>query len=436
MEWWQILLVFFSALIFLMALRVPIAIALFTINIIGAIYFFGPMPGMRNVVLSIYNGLTSFVLVPVPLFILMGELLFRSNLAMRALHALDVWLGKMPGRLGVLATLGGTVFAVLSGSTMATTAMLGTMLLPEMEAKKYDRRLAMGSILGSGGLAMIIPPSALTVLFGAVSGIPIGPLLIAGILPGLIMAVLYTVNIVGRVKLNPALAAPYAVATVPWGEKFRLLVRDILPLGFVVFAVLGLIFLGVATPTESAALGAMAALILAIVYRQFNWPMLRESLLSTLRVTGMIFFILIASQVYSRIMSFSGATTEVVQYLTSLSVSPLMVLIIMQLTVIFLGCFLEQVSIMMITLPFYMPVVAAMGWDPLWFGILMLVNLQIAQTTPPFGLGLFIMKGVAPKDTRMTDIYMAAVPFLLCDLIAMALLIAFPILVTLLPALM
>ncbi|MEW5920927.1 MAG: TRAP transporter large permease subunit [Bacillota bacterium] len=436
MEWWIVILIFFGVLITLLLLEVPVAFAIFIINIFGAFIFFKGLPGLRQLNLSIYDTLTTFTLTPVPLFILMGEALFRSGAALRALEVLDEWIGKMPGRLGVLTTLGGTLFAVLSGSTMANTAMMGTLLLPQMQKRGYHDSISMGSILASGGLAMIIPPSALAIIFGTIARISIGKLLIAGIIPGLIMALNYAFNIIIRCTLNPSLAPSYEIEPVPFRQKMVALVRDVLPFGIIIFLVLGLLFFGVATPTESAALGAIGSLILVACYGQLNLKLLKEMLLGTLKVTVMIFFIMMGAQIFSQIMAFSGAINGLVNIFLSLRVPPLVLLIIIQIILLFMGMFLEQVSIMLVTLPFFMPIVTQMGWDPLWFAILMLINLQIAHTTPPFGLLLFVMKGVAPPGTTMLQIYKSALPFVVSDLITIAILVTFPVLVLWLPGLM
>jgi tripartite ATP-independent transporter DctM subunit len=435
-EWWVILVLFFSSLLILLLFRVPVAFALLAINAIAAVHFFGLEGGLRQLVLSTESSLKKFTLVPVPLFILMGEVLFRSGVATRAVEAINRLLGVVPGRLGVLTTVTGTTFAVLSGSTLANTAVLGSTLLPEMLKRGYSRALSMGSILASGGLAMIIPPSALAVVWGATAGVPIGPLLIAGILPGLIMAGSYLGIILGWSTLFRGAPETETVERIPWTQKLRILAVDVLPLGIIVFLVLGLIFLGVATATESAALGAVGSVGLVAAYRRLNRKVLLEALVGTAHITGMIFFIFVGSAIYSQVMSFSGATSGVVGWLIGVSENPLVVLILMQIGIVLLGFFLEQISIMLVTLPFFMPVVAQMGWDPLWFGIIMLINLQIALTTPPLGLSLFVMKGVAPRGTTLTQVYTAAIPFVLSDVVAIGLLIAFPVVVTWLPGLM
>ncbi len=434
MDWWIVLILLLCGLLLLLLKGMPVAFAFLLVNFVAAMVLMGSTAGPKIMILSIYDSLTNFTLAPIPLFVIMGEMLFHSGLAIRTLDVLAKWLGALPGRLSLLAAAGGTLFANLSGSTMANTAMLGSLLVPEMEKRGYHKSLIFGPILASGGLAMIIPPSALAVLLGSLAYISIGRLLIAGIIPGIILAILYLGNIVIRTMLKPELAPRYDVAPAPLGERVFLLLRDVIPLGLLIFLVVGLIFLGVATPTEAAALGAFGAFFLTLIYGKFNFKVLRKSMEGTLSVTGMTFLIIAGSAGFSQILAYSGASRGLVTLVLDLPLTPIFILIAMQLMVLVLGMFMEQVSIMMITLPMYMPIVHALGFDPVWFGVLMLINLQIGLTTPPFGLLLFVMKGVAPKGTTMMHLYKAAIPFLLCDVALMALIMIFPALAIWLPS--
>lgn len=434
MEWWAFMLLFLAALFVLLMLRVPVAIGLLAVGMAAAVWQFGGFDrGMDQVARSAYSSVASFTLAPIPLFILMGEVLFQGGVAKDAINVLNRQLGRVPGRLAVLSTLGGGLFGLLSGSTLANTALFGSTLLPEMTERGYSRKLGMGSILASGGLAMIIPPSALAVLWGAIAQVPIGPLLIAGIVPGALMTLGYLTIVVVSAKRGMAPDATDEAQRVRMRQRLFDVFVYVLPLGTIVLAVLGLIFLGWATPTESAATGALMAMILVAVYRRLSWPVLLETFRRTLGTTTMIFFILVGSTLYSQVMSFSGATGGFVEAMTSESLHWLVTLLLMQLVLIMLGLFLDQASIMLVTLPLFMPVVQAQGWDPLWFGIIMLINLQIAGTTPPFGLNLFVMKGVVGDTVEMREIYASAIPYLGSDVAVMALLIAVPSIVTFLP---
>jgi len=436
MEWWVILLLFIGLLLLLLATGMPVAFAFLLINIFGAIVFLGGSIGLRQIVLSIFSALTSFTLAPVPLFVFMGEILFHSGMAIRTLDALDKWMGRIPGRLSLLTVAGGTIFSNLSGSTMANTAMLGSLLVPEMTRRGYSKTMTLGPILGTGGIAMIIPPSALAIILGTLARMSIGGLLMAGIIPGLIMAALYGLYIFTRCTVNPSLAPPYLVASVPLSEKIEDLLKYVVPLTSIVFLVVGLIFLGIATPTEAAAMGSVGSLALAAVYRALNFQIIRKALEGALQVTVMTFMIIAGSIAFSQILAFTGGTRGMVEFVVDLPLPPLLLLVAMQMILVVLGAFMDQISMMMISIPMFMPIVHALGFDPLWFGILMLINLEIAFTTPPFGLLLFVMKGVAPQDTTMGEIYSAALPFIICDLVAMALIMIFPNLAIWIPGLM
>ncbi|QBI19901.1 TRAP transporter large permease subunit [Egibacter rhizosphaerae] len=437
MEWWAFLLLFLGALVLLLLVRVPIAFAMLGVGTVASVIMFGGWDsGLQQVALSAVQSIDSFVLTPVPLFILMGEVLFRAGVAHDALQVLNRVLGRVPGRLPVLATGGGALFGLLSGSTLANTALFGSSLLPEMNRFGYSERLSMGSILASGGLAMIIPPSALAVLWGAIAQVSVGPLLIAGIVPGLLMAVGYLVVIAyWSVALRGA-PRDEEVARASRRETARGLLRHVAPLALVILLVLGLIFFGIATPTESAAVGALAAFGVVVLAGRLNRTTLRAAMVGTIQTNTMIFFIVAGSVLYSQLLSFSGATRGLIGAMTDAELAPLLMLLLMMLAVLFLGAFLDQVSIMLVTIPLFMPIVEAQAWNPIWFGILMLINLQIAGTTPPFGLNLFVMKGVAPPETRMGTVYLSALPFIGSDLVVIGLLIAVPTLVTWLPGLM
>ena len=393
MEWWMILGLIFCALMFLFIIGVPVAFAFLFINILGVYLLWGGESGLNQLVLSIYRSVSTFSLLPVPLFILMGEIMFRAGIAPKMMDTLDKWLGRIPGRLSLLAVGGGTLFSTLSGSAMAGCAMLGSVLVPEMERRGYKKEMSIGPILGSGGLAIMIPPSALGVLLASLSRISVGGMLMAIIIPGIIMALLYAGYIVLRAYLQPDLAPVYEVERVLFREKVILTLKYVLPLSTIVFLVIGLMFIGVATPTESAALGALGCFALVFIYQGWNWKVIKESVSSTLRITVMMFMILTGATAFSQILAFSGASSGLVGLAGGLDLPPIMILIFMQVILIFMGVFMEPLTIMMVTLPIYMPIVKTLGFDPLWFGTIMLINMEMATTTPPFGLVLFCHEG-------------------------------------------
>jgi tripartite ATP-independent transporter DctM subunit len=433
MEWQFVILLVFGSLAFLMMTGMPIAFCFLLINIVGMHVFFGGMSGLEQLISSMYTTLNTFVLLPAPLFILMGELLFHSGIAPVLIETLDKWMGRLPGRLGLLAVGSGVLFSTLTGTSLASTAMLGSTLTPIMEEKGYNKSMSLGPILGSGGLALMIPPSALAVLLGAIGEISIGKILIAIIIPGLLMAALYTSYILLRCSLQPSIAPAYEVPPVTLSEKLVGTVRYILPMGLVLFLVIGLIFLGIATPSEAAATGCVGSIILALMYRRLNWEVLKKSVIGTLSVTSMILLIIAGATAFSQILAYSGATAGITQLATGLPIEPIFIFIAMQVVLLFLGAFMEPVSIMMVSLPIFVPIILAFGFNPVWFAVIYLLNIEMATTSPPFGLCLFVMKGVAPSNTTMGDIYRAALPFLACDLVAMILIMVFPELALWLP---
>ncbi len=426
MEWWILLLLIFSGAMLLLAKGMPVAFAFVLVNILGVLYLQGGGTAFNSLSRNMFQSVHSFTLLPIPLFVLMGEILWHSKVAFKAIDAIDQLLGRLPGRLSILTVVSGTVFSSLSGSTVANTAVLGTILLPDMERRGYRRPMSIGPILASGGLAMIVPPSGLAVILAAIGQLSIGRILIGALIPGLIMAGLYLAYILIRCRLQPDLTPSYEVAPVPFRERIWGIVKYILPLGIIVFLVTGVIVVGVATPTEAAALGCFGSFIVAALYRSLDLEVIKKAMTGTVQVSVITLTILMGAVGFSQILAFSGASRGLVSAVTDLPVHPIVLILIMQLMVLLLGMFMEQISIMMITLPLYIPIIKVLGYDPIWFGVLMLINLQMALTTPPFGILLFVMKGVAPPDTRMREIYMAGLPFLICDLIALMIVLFVP----------
>jgi tripartite ATP-independent transporter DctM subunit len=435
-EWYLAGPLLVGMVIALMAMGMPVALAFMTTNLVCSLIFVGGWAGLLQVVDNSTSQLTSFTLAPVPLFILMGALFFYSGLAARVFDALDKLFGRLPGRLAYLTVVGGAMFSTLTGSSMANTAMLGSLMVPEMQRRGYNWRMTMGPILGTGGLAMIIPPSNLGVLLASIARIDVGRLLVAGLMPGVLLAVLYSGMIFLQVRLNPGGAPSYDLARPTAGERFRSVCVNILPMGMVVFMVIGFIILGIATPSEAAAFGVLGVVILAAAFRLLNWPTVRRSFASTVQVTGMVFFIIMNSAVFSQLLSYSGASAGMLTWATAFDAPLPVMILLMWATLLLLGMFMDPVSMMLISVPIFFPLAQALGLSPIWFGIFVLLSLEMSGTTPPFGLLLFIMLGVAPKGTTLLQVANAAFPFLVCDAILILLMIAFPGIVLFLPDLM
>jgi len=330
----------------------------------------------------------------------------------------------------------GVIIGALSGSTIATCALLGTILLPDMLKKGYSKKMSLGPLMGVGTVDALIPPNALTVVLASLANIDVGQLLMAGIVPGIIMSGLYIVYVLVWCRIKPEEAPIYEVPHILLKEKVMATVQYLLPLGFIVFMVIGFIFLGVATPTEAAATGTLGSFILALVYRRLNWEIIKKSVMGTVKVTVMIFMIIIVSSTYGEILAFTGAASGMTNFITHLSIPPIMILIGMLIVVLIMGCFMETVAIMMITIPIYMPVIHAFGYNTVWFGVMMLIALETGLITPPFGVTLFVMKGVAPSEITMADIWKAVTPYVIIDILCVALVMAMPILATVVPNLM
>jgi tripartite ATP-independent transporter DctM subunit len=433
MEWYWAVALLFGLIVALMLLGIPIAMAFLASNIVAAMLFMGGAKGIGQVLNNGFGAMTSFALVPIPMFLLMGELFYYTGLAARMFNAIDKLLGNIRGRLAYVTVIGGTGFAALSGSSMGSTALLGSLMVPEMMKRGYSKYLSMGPIMGTGGLAVIIPPSALAVLLATLGRSDVGALLLAGVIPGVVLATLYALLIFFWTSIAPHAAPPYRVQAVPLGEKLRLVVLDIVPMVLVIVLVIGIMVAGYATPTEAAAVGCLAVMVLAACYRALSWKSFRKSVDAALRVTVMAFLIIFGSATFSQILAFSGASSGLISWATQFDVSKLGMLLIMMAIIFFLGCFMDQLSMMLLTAPIFFPLAKTLGFDLTWFGLIMLLALEVGYTTPPFGLLLFVMKGVAPAGTTMREIYFAAVPFIACVLVLIGLIIAFPPLATWLP---
>jgi tripartite ATP-independent transporter DctM subunit len=433
MDWLASLALMLGLLCGAMALGLPVAFAFFGVNIVGAVIFLGGEPGLDQMARNTFASMSSFTLAPIPLFLLMGEILFHTGVAFKAIDAVDKLIARVPGRLSIVSVLGGTIFSSLSGSTIANTAVLGSALLPDMLKRGYHPTIAMGPIMATGSIAMLIPPSALAVLLGSLAGISIAKLLIAGIIPGLVMSVAFLGYIVLRCAINPTLAPAYDVAHLTLRERVRPFMIYVVPLFAIFVVVVGSILAGWATPTESAALGSVASAIAAMGYGLFTWRKFMVAVLEATKISVMILFIIGASVTFSQILAFSGATSGLLEVINTVGASPVALVIAMLGVLLFLGAFMDQVSMMMITLPFFIPLGQTIGIDLLWFGVLMLVVMEISFTTPPFGLLIYVMKGVAPESITLRQVYMAAMPFIVLELMVLALIFLVPELATWLP---
>ena len=433
MTWWLSALVLFGLLTVLFLTGLAAAFAFFGINVVGAWIYLGKEAGLIQLIRNGIVSITSFSLTPIPFFILMGEVLFHTGVAMKAIDAIDRLIWRVPGRLSVVAVVAGTIFSAISGSTIATTALLGSLLLPQMLKRGYHPNMAMGPIMAIGGVDMLIPPSALTVLLGSLAGISVSQLLIAGIVPGVVLSVMFVAWIILRAVLNPALAPAFEHQDIPLWDRWRPLLVYVLPLVMIFVVVVAAMSAGWATPTEAAAIGAVATVAVAGIYRALTWSNLMKALLGAAGISGVILFIIIGATTFAQILTFSGATNGMVETIKNSGFGAWPVLMAMMAILLVLGCFIDQVSMMLICLPFFMPLVALYQFDPVWFGVLFLICMQLGLLTPPFGMLLFTMKSVAPKEIAMRQIWSAVTPYVVMGLMALIAVMLLPGLATWLP---
>jgi tripartite ATP-independent transporter DctM subunit len=419
----------------LLFIGMPVALTFLAVNLVGAWLYMGGEVGLVQLARSSVSSVAAFALTPIPLFVLMGEVLFHTGLAHKVIEGIDRLITRVPGRLAVVAVVAGTVFSAISGSTIATTAMLGSLMLPVMLARGYHPTLATGPIMAIGAVDMLIPPSALTVLLGSLSGISISKLLLGGIVPGLILSLAFIAWIILRVRLTPSLAPQEAQAVRYTGwQRWHLLVAYVLPTMSIFGVVVGALSAGWATPTECAALGAFATMVLAALYRRLSWQALRSALMGTAGISGMILFIILGATTFAQLLSFSGASNGLVQLITGQGWSKEMIVVGMMAFLIFLGLFVDQVSMMMITLPIFMPIVSSLGIDPIWFGVMFLMCMQMGLLLPPHGLLLMTMRGVAPPEVRTSQIFKAVIPYVLMSLLLLVAIFFWPAIATWLPS--
>jgi tripartite ATP-independent transporter DctM subunit len=425
MEWYIYLIFILGGLIFLMATGMPVAFAFIVINIICVYIFWGGTNGLEQLILSIGSSVTTFSLMPVPLFIFMGSILFNSGITSLYIEKLDQLMGNIPGRMSILAIIAGVLFATLTAVSMASVAVLGAAMAPEMKKYGYKKSMILGPILAAGGLAHMIPPSDLGVILGGIGQISVGGILMAIIFPGLLLATLYCSYIYIRVKLNPDLAPTYKIKDVSYLDKIKAFI-SILPATVIIFAIVGFIYLGLATPTEAAATGVLASLFLIILYKKLTWEIIKKSMSTTISITALVFMLIVGAKAFSQILAFTGAVGGLMNLAVSLQLPSIIMIFMMQIIILFLGTFMEVISIMMITLPLFLPIVKALGYDLVWFAVLFLINTETALITPPFGMSLFVMKNVSPAGTTMGDIYRSIIPYVILQIVTIALIMIFP----------
>lgn len=412
----------FLIMLGMMLIGVPVAVALFSTAALGAILYLG-IPTLLIFGNQTWSVLNDFILTAIPLFIFLGELLVRSGVADGMYRALTDWLRRLPGGLLHTNVASSSLFAAVSGSSVATAATIGTVAIPTMQKYRYDERLTLGSIAAGATLGILIPPSINMIIYGSMSNTSIGQLFAAGIVPGIVLTLMFMGYILVVSLLRPEKAG-VVPPDLPLAQKLRNLL-DILPPLLIFLLVMGSIYAGWATPSESAAVGVVGALVITIAKGRFSIPMLHEAMLSTVKISSMILLIIVAAQFLNFVIGILGVPQTLTRAVASIASSPFEVILLLIVFYFILGCFLETLSMMIATIPIVMPIVIQFGIDPVWFGIFLVIMMEVALITPPLGMNLFIVQGVRARGS-ISDVMWGSFPFVLIMLAMVVLLIMFP----------
>jgi len=424
-------LLVFGVLVLTLSSGIWVGFSLFIVGFVGMV-FFSSLPAGNNIASSVWATIEKWEYVALPMFILMGEILYRSGISEKLFASLVPWLYRLPGGLLLMNIISCTLFAAVSGSSAATTATVGRITLAELDKLKYDRSLAMGSLAGAGTLGFLIPPSLIMIVYAILAEVSIGKMFVAGILPGLLLAGIYSGYIIYRGIRNPEIA-PKSKESYSWKERMVGL-KDLVPMAILIIMVLGSIYGGFATPTEAAALGVFGATIFAVINRSMNFKIMLECLMGAVKTNAMIMLIVIGAGFLSRVMGFLGIPAALTTTITQMHLSPYMLMILLGVVYVILGCILDGFSIVVMTLPIALPMVTAAGFDPIWFGIYLILMVELSQITPPVGFNLFVIQGLT--DEPIMQIAKYAFPFFLLMVLTTAIVTVFPEIALFLPKLM
>lgn len=429
-------LLFIAVFIVTLLAGLPLAFSTGAVAVVFTYLLFGE-PGLTLIISRVFTLMGNYVLVSVPLFIFMACVLERAGIAEQIFRAVHVWAGRMRGGLAVAVIISCALMAAMVGVIGAEIVTMGVVALPAMLNRGYRKDLALGCICAGGGLATLIPPSVVFILYGLTAGVSVGQLYMAGVVPGLMLSGFYILYILIRCQLQPEIAPlPSAEElAMPLSEKLALLKELVLP-GLVAFSVLGSLYLGIATPTEAAGVGVAGALAAAAINRRLTWAGLWQAVADTTRVTAMLYWLFFGSSALIGVYTLAGGTKLIQDVMTSLPISPLGVVILIQVIWIVLGCFIDWIGILLLTAPIFVPIVSALGFDLVWLGALFCINMQISYISPPFGPAAFYLKGVAPPDVTLNQIFNSVWPYLALQFIALGLVIAFPQIALWLPSTM
>lgn len=424
----------FGSVIVGILLGFPIAFVLGGLAALFGYLQFGP--AVANIfMLRLYSTLQDNILIAVPLFVYMGVVLEQTGIAGKLYDAVRLLLGRLPGGLAITTIISATIFAAATGVVGASVVAIGLLAVPSMLRYGYNKALATGAICAGGTLGILIPPSIMIVVYGPTAGLSVGQLFLAAVGPGLLLALLYALYTGIACAIRPEWGPPISreEAAVPAAQKLKLVLTAIVPVVLIIAAVLGTIFFGLATPTEAAACGAFASLLLAAAYRKLNLKTLWNTVHSTLRVTAMIYLVLIAAAFFTNVFTRAGGGRVVRQLFLGLPFPPAGVLVSMFIFIFLLGMFIDWLGIIMLSVPLFTPIAQSLGYEPIWFAIMVMMVLQTSFLTPPFAYSIFYLKGVSPPSIKTTDIYKGVVPFLGMQVLAILLLYWFPQIVLWLP---
>jgi C4-dicarboxylate transporter, DctM subunit len=422
-------IIFIAVLVLLLGFGVRIAFCLGIIGVAGILAFLQPSVLYQVAEVAADTG-TNIFLITLPLFILMAEVVSFSGVGDDMYTAAHSWLSWLPGGLAISSIATCTGFAAICGSSPATAASVGLVSVPEMIKRGYSKRLAVGSVSVGGTLGILIPPSITMIIYGLITETSIGKLFIAGVIPGIVISLILCGSVAAYVTLKPEMAPRIEGAN--WKTRFSSLKR-IWAFVVLVISIMGSIYLGIATPEESAAIGATMAIIIALIYRRLSLKGMHGALLRTVSVTAMIMFMVLGGNVFAFTLSSLGVPQYMTNLIIGLDVSPWTVMIVINIVFLILGCLLDPMSIMVICLPILFPIVTKLGFDPVWFGIIITINIEMGMITPPFGLNLFILKATLRDYVTMDDIVMGSLPFVILLMVGLAIVMVFPILATWLP---
>jgi C4-dicarboxylate transporter DctM subunit len=435
MEWWLIGLASITLLIILIMMKLPIGFSLGLVGMAGMFVLWKGSTGLSVTGGIAFRAASSFVMSAVPLFILMAETLVFTGQTEKAFAAVERLFGKARGAVAYTTTIGAVVFGAISGYSPATCAVFGSIAIPEMVQRGYSKKLAVGVVGGTAALSILIPPSILMVIFGGLGDVSIGRLFFGGMIPGLLGGALCLAFVKVWAMVYPD-SVPSGEVEGTLQDRLRGLVH-LLPLLGMVVVVLGTIYFGICTPTEAAGLGTVGALVLAAANRKLNWPNLRSALLNSIRTNCMVFTVVVGASIFTAVLSYMQVPARLSQFVTLLPLSRWWLIIAMMVVILAMGCFMDPASIICLTTPIFVPVISALGFDPVWYGILLMINIECATLTPPVGMNLFVlMKVVDPKEVSASDVILGVFPFVAFHVLNMVLIMLFPQLVIWLPTLM